>query len=117
MSMRISKLALAPAFMIAACAPESGTPEGASVECALGQEATFGEDCVLESVGEGAFTIHHPDSTFQRIRFDAQTGLVTAADGADEIALETDPSAGSMEFAIGTARYRIKRGALISPTP
>ncbi|MEM7700427.1 MAG: hypothetical protein AAF251_00675 [Pseudomonadota bacterium] len=113
--MRISRFVLAPVCLVAACAPQSGAPDGESVECAFGESA-LGADCVLEAAGEGFFTIHHPDDSFQRIRIDPETGAVTAADGADEIAVEADPSAGTVEFAIGSARYRIKRGALVSPS-
>lgn len=116
MSMRISRFVLAPALFVAACAPESGAPEGESVECAFG-EGALAPDCLLEAAGEGVFTIHHPDATFQRIRLDPETGELSAADGADEIAVEADPAAGAVEFVIGSARYRIKRGTLISSAP
>lgn len=116
MSTRISKFALAPAVLIAACAPESGAPEGPSVECALGEGETLVSDCVLEASGGGTFTIHHPDASFQRIRFDAESGELSAADGADEMAVSTDPKAGTLEFTIGGARYRVQRSALLAAT-
>ncbi|MEM7688286.1 MAG: hypothetical protein AAF291_04625 [Pseudomonadota bacterium] len=115
MSTRISKTVLIGALALAACAPESDAPQGASVECALGEGASFNKDCVLESVGDGDFTIHHPDATFQRVRYDAKTGALTSADGADELAMDPDPLAGKFAFSVGTARYRITRADLVAP--
>ena len=109
---RISSLALA--LLLAACAPESGAPEGASVDCAFGEGDALASDCVLEASADGVFTIHHPDATFQRIRFDAATGELSAADGAEEMAVSSDPGAASVEFAIGSARYRVERSALLA---
>ena len=117
MSTRISRLARAPALLLAACAPEAGAPEGQSVECAFGEGASYSSDCVLENAGDGVFTIHHPDATFQRVRYDAASGGLTSADGADELASNPDPAAGTLEFAIGNARYRIERSVLLAERP
>lgn len=115
MSTRISSLVVGAVLAVAACAPESGAPEGPSVECALGEGAGFSAECLLEHAGSGVYTIHHPDASFQRIRYDAAAGTLMAADGADEIDISPDPAAGTFEFAIGTARYRIERRVLVTP--
>ena len=114
---RISSFSVVAALGLVACAPESGAPEGVSVECALGEGASMSADCVLESLGDGAFTIHHPDNSFQRIRYNSETRALSAADGADEIVVAVDSAAGTIEFSIGTARYRVKRRTLTPPPP
>lgn len=116
MSTRISNLVFASALFFTACAPESGAPEGASVDCAFGEGEALASDCVLEASRGGVFTIHHPDATFQRIRFDVETGELSAADGAEEMAVSSDPAAGKVEFAIGKAHYRLDRSALLAAT-
>ncbi|MEM6585677.1 MAG: hypothetical protein AAF692_07965 [Pseudomonadota bacterium] len=115
MSTRISSLSLAALLLLAACAPESGAPQGLSVQCAFGEEASLGEDCVLESAGSGEFIIHHPDNSFQRVRFNSATGALSAADGADDILVDHDPAAGTYEFSIGNAHYRVERSAFAPP--
>lgn len=115
MSMRIFS-ALAAIAALAACAPESGAPKGESVECAMEPGASFSAQCVLEDSGAGALTIHHPDATFQRVQYDAASGALTSADGAQILLSDPDPAAGTLEFAIGSYRYRIDRQLLASPT-
>ena len=110
MSTRISSLALSALLVLAACAPESAVPEGVSVECAFGESASLAADCVLESAGEGVFTIHHPDATFQRFRYDATRFGVIALDGVDEVrdlTLNRPAGSGALEFSFRNARYRL----------
>ncbi|MEO0871139.1 MAG: hypothetical protein AAFY19_04145 [Pseudomonadota bacterium] len=116
MSMRTSSLLLGIAALTA-CAPESGAPEGVRIECALAPDAAFSSQCVLEDSGAGALTIHHPDDTFQRVRYDAATNVLMSADGAQLLVLDPDPSAGTVEFSIGPAKYRIERRVLTAPLP
>ncbi|MEL6485657.1 MAG: hypothetical protein AAFQ13_00740 [Pseudomonadota bacterium] len=116
MFMRISSC-LAGIAALAACAPESGAPEGVRIECALAPDAAFNSQCLLEDSGSGALIIHHPDDTFQRVRYNAATNALMSADGAQLLVLDPDPSAGMVEFSIGTARYRIERRVFIAPIP
>ena len=110
MSTRIFSLSLGALLVLTACAPESGAPEGVSVECGFAKSASLSADCVLENAGEGVFTIHHPDATFQRFRYDAARFGVTALDGVDEvrdITLNTPAGSGMLEFTFRNARYRL----------
>lgn len=111
MSMRISSALLAIAALTAACAPESGEPEGVATECAIGEGAQWAQACVLETDGEGTFTIHRPDDTFQRFRYDASRFGITPLDGADEVSniRINMPGGGSglLEFTFRDARYRL----------
>lgn len=110
MSTRISSLSLGALLVLAACAPESAAPEGVSVECSFSESATLAADCVLESAGDGVFTIHHPDATFQRFRYDATRFGVKALDGVDEVrdvTLNTPATSGMLEFTFRNARYRL----------
>lgn len=117
MSMRISRPAFGIALLLVACAPESGAPQGTNVECALGDNASFSADCVLEHGQGGVFTIHHSDGTFQRVRYDDAAGMLTVADGAETMKAKPDPSAAVLEFTVGAARYRIPRDALTAASP
>ena len=117
MSMRISSVSFAVALTLAACAPESGAPQGASVECAFEASASYAADCLVESAGGGVFTIHHPDSSFQRVRYDRATGAVSAADGADDVSVISEQAADVLEFSVASARYRVEREALANPAP
>ena len=112
MSTRISSLLAASTLAFAACAPESGAPEGESVKCALGVGASFVSDCVLETVGEGRFVIHHPDGSFVRVAFDGDSGLLSVTDGAMQLDQTTSFSEDPVEFSTGPARYRVKRDLL-----
>ncbi|MEO0591622.1 MAG: hypothetical protein AAFZ11_13845, partial [Pseudomonadota bacterium] len=88
--MRISSLFAAIAAL-AACAPESGAPDGVRIDCAVGPSSAFSAQCVLEDKGAGALIIHHPDDTFQRVRYDAASNAIMSADGAQILVLDPDP--------------------------
>lgn len=107
MSLRISSLVLATA-LVAACAQESSAPEGATVECAIGEGADFAKVCTLEraSHDSSTFLIHGPDGSFRRVLIDPETGEFGAEDGADalKIVSQDDKLA---EFSIAGDRYRI----------
>ncbi len=112
--MRISSALLATAALTSSCAPESGKPEGVAIECAIGAGAQLQQDCLLEVSGDGTFSIHRPDDTFQRFRYEAPLAI-TALDGADEVTnvRVSLPGAGLglLEFTHTNARYRL------DPTP
>ena len=114
MYMRISSLFAAIAAL-AACAPESGAPEGVQIECAVGPGAVLSAQCVLEYSKAGALINHHPDDTYQRVYYDAASNALMSADGAQLLVLDPDPSAGTLEFSIGAMRYRIERRFLAPP--
>jgi hypothetical protein len=108
--MRTYSTLLAAAALTAACAPESGEPEGVAIECAIGAGAQMTPDCLLEPSADGTFTIHRPDDTFQRFRYDPTRFRVTPLDGADTISdvrLNTPAGSGLLEFSHGNDRYRL----------
>lgn len=103
--------ALAAFAVLAACgAPESPPPPGDDIECAIGTGAAFASVCKMERVaGTQQIIIHHPDGGFRRVTFDPATGALAPLDGADPLMLEQGE--GVIQFALGTDRYRIPRGA------
>ena len=109
--MRISSALLATAALTTACAPESGEPEGRVIECAIGAGAQLTKACVLETSGDGTFTIHRPDDSFQRFAYDSSRLAITAIDGADEVSgikiNMPGGGAGLLEFSHGNDRYRL----------
>jgi len=114
MSMRISKFALAPVLLLAACAPESGAPEGIAIQCAVGEDAGWDQTCILEPSAPGEFTIHNPDDSFQRFRYEAARITITPIDGADEVSnvrINMSDNDGLIEFTFRNMRYRF------DPTP
>ncbi|MEO1731384.1 MAG: hypothetical protein AAFR64_11665 [Pseudomonadota bacterium] len=115
MSMRTFRLFAASAIALSACAPESGPPEGESIECALEQASGFSSQCVLEVAGEGRFTIHHPDGSFVRVSFNPASGLLSVSDGAFLLEQTTKDSDNPLEFSTGPNRYRISRDLLTKP--
>ena len=82
MSTPTSKLVLASALVIPACAPQSAAPEGDIIPCAIGPGAEFEEVCTLEVTGPDEFVIHHPDGGFRRFLNDEDRQTVTS-DGAN----------------------------------
>ena len=115
--MRISSLSFVAALpFVAACAPESGAPDGKSVDCALGYGARFASVCTLETVatkGDTVFVIHHPDGVHRRFVFDTAQGELVAADGAEAIDSFIDDGV-VQEIAVSGDRYRV---SLISVFP
>ncbi len=116
MSTQTFSVGVCASFALVACAPESGAPEGDSVECALAGSQRFASDCVLETLPGDAFAIHGPDGSFQRFSYDEASGVLTVADGAEGIAVDPDAPADSIEFAVGANRYRISLENLTSPS-
>ncbi len=116
MSTQTFSVAICASFALVTCAPESGAPEGDTVECALAGAQGFAPDCVLERLPGDAFAIHGPDGGFHRFSYDAPSGLLTVADGAEGIAVQPSPPAGMIEFAVGADRYRISLETLTSPS-
>ena len=109
---RISSLVAASVIALSACAPESGAPEGESVDCALGVGAEFAADCGLERAEGGSVVIHHPDGAFVRVTFDADSGLLSVNDGALQLDQTTKASEDPVEFSTGAVRYRVSRDLL-----
>lgn len=112
MSTRISKAGFGVPLLVAglfACAPESGTPEGESVACALDGSNDFEDVCVLELLnGAGsAFAIHHPDGGFRRFVFEPQSRAITLGDGSEAFSSTLDPSGEIAVLVVGRDRYRV----------
>ncbi|MEO0461997.1 MAG: hypothetical protein AAF127_02630 [Pseudomonadota bacterium] len=108
--MRIFSSLCLSALALGACAPESGAPEGAGIDCAFSADADWARDCILETAGDGTFAIHHPDDTFRRFGYNAPRLAITPLDGADEVSnIRINMSAskpGLVEFTYRGARYR-----------
>lgn len=86
-------------------AAEGATP----IDCALGEGAQFGPDCLVEKVaGEQGpeFVVRHPDGKFRRLRIGEDRAGMVAIDGADE-ALNTRVGEPAMlQVTVGADRYR-----------
>ncbi|MEL7446736.1 MAG: hypothetical protein AAGK02_13170 [Pseudomonadota bacterium] len=112
MSMRTFSLALA-SIALASCGPESQTPEGTDIDCAIGAGVQYARVCTLEKLdtagGEigNEFLIHHPDGGFRRIRFDVHSGEVVELDGAEKVETVDVLPGGTYEFSIAGDRYII----------
>lgn len=109
MFMRISRFHAGTIVCLAACAPQSGAPEGEAVDCALGPGAAFTRDCTLEAATapeEAVFVIHHPDGVFRRFILSRATGEFVMADGAEALDAFTDQD-GTVELTVSKDRYRI----------
>lgn len=117
MCSRTSSIALGGVIALAACAPEADALPGEAVECALGGAAAFAPACTFEREGgaDDRFVVHHPGGSFRRLRYDAATRAVAAADGADKARAEAAEE-GHVAFAVGADRYRIPR-ALLAGAP
>ena len=117
MSLRISS-ALGVLVLLAGCGSQSPPSPGDDIACAIGTGAEFTDTCTIERVaGTQQIIIHRPDGAFRRLSFDPATGALAPLDGAEPLVIEQGE--GVLQFAIGTDRYRIARGAqtTLSPTP
>ncbi|MGB3472730.1 MAG: hypothetical protein WBA51_18085 [Erythrobacter sp.] len=80
------------------------------MDCAFSADADWAQVCVLETAGDGTFTIHHPDNTFHRFGYNADRFAITPLDGADEVSdIRVNmpaPKPGLVEFTYRGARYR-----------
>lgn len=91
-----------------------GTPAEAPAEhiaCAT-SDAEMTDACTIERTpveGGTLVTIRHPDGAFRRLRVSTDGGVVTAADGAQPLAVLGRGEAG-IDVAIGDARYRLPPG-------
>ncbi|WP_330661412.1 hypothetical protein [Erythrobacter sp.] len=113
--MRISS-AVGFALAVSACGdPVSPAPEGEIVECAFAGSSELAPQCVFERTGAESFTIHHPDGSFRRMGFDAAGRMPMIVDGAEMVFSTERVSERSIEFEIGTARYRMPRDLLVAP--
>jgi hypothetical protein len=98
---------------LVACSQGEAQPqanEGARrIECAQGEGAEFGPDCLVEkAVGEEGpeFVIRHPNGAFRRFRIAQDRKSVIAVDGADEAASSLTGNPPVMEVSVGPDRYR-----------
>jgi hypothetical protein len=74
-------------------------------DCAIGADAAWARDCLIERAGE-MLTIRHPDGGFRRFRVLADGRGLEAADGAEMARLQI-VEAGLVEIRIGGDRYRL----------
>ncbi|MEQ6334851.1 hypothetical protein [Sphingobium sp. MK2] len=84
--------------------PDARVDDGMA-ECAIGPDAAWARDCVIERAGN-MMTIRHPDGGFRRFTvLDDGRGL-EAADGAEEARLQLIGK-DQIEIRIGGDRYRM----------
>lgn len=103
--------------MLGGCGgPESLPPEGDAVACSI-SGGDFSDNCILERVSAGQFTIHAKDGSFRRFSYAPEQGVITISDGAEGITIAAAPEDGIAEFSIGPDSYRIPLKALENPAP
>lgn len=83
----------------------SGPVDDGKADCAIGTDAAWARDCLIERKGE-MLTIRHPDGGFRRFRVLADGRGLEAADGAEMARLQI-VEAGLVEIRIGGDRYRL----------
>ena len=81
------------------------TGKVSDVECAIGADAAWSNDCVSDRAGS-ALTIRHPDGGFRRFNILSDGRGLEAADGA-EIAQVQMVDGNRIEVRIGGDRYRL----------
>ena len=114
MSMRTFSVPFFTACLLIGCAPESGVPDGANIDCALEEGANFSKDCVLEVIEGDLFAIHHSDGASYRFRYDANSSAIMAAGGADIVHMaQANKGVSKIEFTAQGNVYRFD-SALIS---
>jgi len=116
------RMVLAGCLLLTACGGETGElgnevqPEQAptqasapvddgKADCAIGPDAAWARDCLIERAGE-MLTIRHPDGGFRRFRVLADGRGLEAADGAEMARLQI-VGTGLVEIRIGGDRYRL----------
>lgn len=100
-------------LLLAACwrgeTQPQASPGATRIECALGEGAAFGPDCLVEKiVGEqgGEFVVRHPDGGFRRFRIAEDRAGLIAIDGADEAANALIGEPSMLQVSVGFDRYR-----------
>ncbi len=86
----------------------TATPAGERIACAIG-DGPYADTCSIERAAtqDGTIlTIRHPDGGFRRLILSADGRTVTAADGAQPVAIVASGD-GITEVAIADARYRL----------
>jgi len=86
-------------------AQPSAPVDDGKADCAIGVDAAWARDCLIERAGE-MLTIRHPDGGFRRFRVLADGRGLEAADGAEMARLQI-VEAGLVEIRIGGDRYRL----------
>ena len=93
--------------------------EGAQrIECAQGEGAEFGPDCLVEEVAgeEGPeFVVRHPNGAFRRFRIAPDRQTMIAIDGADEAANTVSGDPPVREVRVGPDRYRFPATIDVQP--
>lgn len=111
--MRLAALSM---LALAGCggpAQPQAAPGAARIECALGEGAEFGADCLVEKVagdfstsGGPEFVVRHPDGGFRRFRIaDNRSGMI-ALDGADTAVNRLVGEPPVLEVSVRADRYR-----------
>jgi hypothetical protein len=107
MCLRISSALILLGLALVGCTPAAAPPPGDAVECALGAGAALAAVCTFErEAGAGRFVLHHPGGGFRRLRFDAQTQAISAADGAERASNQASDGE-TLSFAVGEDHYRV----------
>ena len=111
---RTSSIALV-ALLATSCGEPSGSPEGASISCAIGPGAEFGDDCILEHISKDLVVIHRPDGGFRRLTVEQRPEgpMLALADGAERLALvRLNGATRELEIAVNDERYRMDASLL-----
>jgi hypothetical protein len=88
-----------------ASAPAGGQDD--TIDCALASAANFSHDCTVERTrqdGAELLVVHHPDGGFRRFKLLDHGKSLTAADGAQALAVAR--TADRVDVAIDGDRYR-----------
>ena len=75
------------------------------IDCAIGGEPDFAQNCMIERGDGTALTLRHKDGGFRRLVLDAD-GTIDTADGAEVITVNTMTD-GRTEITVGEDRYRL----------
>jgi hypothetical protein len=85
-----------------------GQPEetaGARIQCAIGADAVWAENCLVERQG-GLLTLRHADGGFRRFRIVSDGRGVLSADGAEDASIRII-GRNRIELIVGDDHYRL----------
>ncbi len=115
MYLRIFSAAIVALSLAACSVAETPEPEGDTVECAIGEGASFANACTLEWIDEDErqeFLIHHPEGGFRRFSVNEDASGVTAVDGAETATMLEAAPQGQWQFSVSGDQYRMPVPAL-----